>query len=1467
MESDHNSLLNVPITEAERRAQRSQHSQSSGDDSRTLVNTPDSTQHARDRQFNPQIGRFSSLRYPGERYDDPDQHYPPSDNTLRPTLPDIDEESNFSDHHDEEPINPPLRSTTIPKTDNGTYQPVQNAPAAQVQPLTQRFWQPIWLKKAPLASLAIFIAGLLAALIAVCHSADINNGFYISSSAEHYAWTYVPTAIMVLVVALVRQVDFHTKSLIPWRELRYGPTSPYDSVLVDYISDFQIFAFLAAFKRLHVPVMITVAAFVMAKALTIASTGLFYPQPTTFTSGYPTVLTSEFDASALDSSILSTTTFPNTSVYTYYLNVMNGFTPTLGVASGFAYTLPMLQSDSNRIPGNATFNVTTDTFIPSISCRPANVTLRVQATVQTVNFPYNSTDLPYGSPANLTFDINESELCSSWPQLTFRGLDPLHYVVPGQQLESKMQEISCNDPDASPIILFMLVETLYSQTLLANVSRPEGGELPIALNTSRSVSRMTSILCQADYTLGQVNITNNTALQGLPAITLVPLDNARNRTLDGLSSANMTTIYSNLLGSTNGLFLVIPQETTGTETFRTPAFDLLQFAAGLDNYNQFFDGTSLQNAAIQTYMGTMPAFASNSLTRSWSNSSARSGSVATISWTEDRVYANWTPVILVTTGLGILAVLLIVLVILRPESVVPRDPNSIAAAATVMSRSFELNRLLKKLQSPRNKGIAAALNGYEVGTAIAIDEDGAQSFKIHVTEGRPQRDVQEITPNIKFWHPVWASIPVLVLTICVPLLLIAILEVLQHMSDTNHGLLDVPDDKSSIIGSHYVSAFVMLLVASLINNIDFYVALYAPWSNLNKANAMAEHSILTNVLGHITPSAILTAVKGRYWGALSSALATIAAGLLTVIVSGLFLVETFDTVGPARSLFRLDDWNIAQGYSAYAVNDDHGAGAMLNLIEHNSSFPAFTYKELAFPKMEIGSLQTNVKQDSMIVGGAKAVLPALRGNLTCEDPSGVTLATIDSAVRVTAFYDVSDACLSAIDTLENNSFAFATDFTLAAGAVEFGGRQFDLRFGANSSIYGHLGEANSSLVGDNPAAGCPSLAFVWGNFELGKDDTTAVNVLVCYQKVLDVNANVTMQQNTTEIDPRYQPAVDERSGAARPNPNETMTSDIFDFRIQDNLARQLNGFGTYSSNIDPFFQAMINGSKQMDIETIVRDRQMAFMRISHTYRLYMAQVFNLMMRGQTSNLALRERQASTLDSLQTTMTMSRLVLDRPSKIILQVLLGLTAILILVGYVLTKMRDVLPCNPCSIAGTMSLLAGSDLCYAPDKGICECCGKLRRSLRSVDGRQHMEGIHAEDDEHEGYEKTQLIRQGAEWMDDEHFKRVFKGQRYSLGWWEANSKQGKTKRYGVDIGVTPDGAEVGDWYLGRRKDNDTFEIFADQVDSQDRRGRARALSDVNERGQYQRAEPSPGVEEHEMRRMDATRGSGREARYAVD
>lgn len=94
-------------------------------------------------------------------------------------------------------------------------------------------------------------------------------------------------------------------------------------------------------------------------------------------------------------------------------------------------------------------------------------------------------------------------------------------------------------------------------------------------------------------------------------------------------------------------------------------------------------------------------------------------------------------------------------------------------------------------------------------------------------------------------------------------------------------------------------------------------------------------------------------------------------------------------------------------------------------------------------------------------------------------------------------------------------------------------------------------------------------------------------------------------------------------------------------------------------------------------------------------------------------------------SVQTTL----LVIDKTSKIVLQVLLGAMTALSFEGFLLVKIRGTIPRDPCSIGSAIALLAGSQLCER---------------------------------------ESGIIPQGAEYMNEKQLEKVFDGWVFSLGWW---------------------------------------------------------------------------------------------------
>ena len=164
-----------------------------------------------------------------------------------------------------------------------------------VQARPREFWTPIWLRKRTLSALAALFASLAAALVVLWTANEAQNGFAPSLSTNHYAWTYGPTAILVVVLSFWRQVDYHCKTMQPWQELHKGCADAQRSVLLDYLSPIHITSLIRAVRYRHTPVIASIAGFVILKIVVLVSTGLLVLTPVSITEQHQVALTTEFD--------------------------------------------------------------------------------------------------------------------------------------------------------------------------------------------------------------------------------------------------------------------------------------------------------------------------------------------------------------------------------------------------------------------------------------------------------------------------------------------------------------------------------------------------------------------------------------------------------------------------------------------------------------------------------------------------------------------------------------------------------------------------------------------------------------------------------------------------------------------------------------------------------------------------------------------------------------------------------------------------------------------------------------------------------------------------------------------------------------------------------------------------------------------------------------------------------------------
>lgn len=89
------------------------------------------------------------------------------------------------------------------RSQSTTFDKVKASPSD----ISRHYWTPFWLRRYTLIAFATLFALLAAALVILWYASKHQNGFSTTFGTNHYAWTYGPTAILVVVLSLWRQVE------------------------------------------------------------------------------------------------------------------------------------------------------------------------------------------------------------------------------------------------------------------------------------------------------------------------------------------------------------------------------------------------------------------------------------------------------------------------------------------------------------------------------------------------------------------------------------------------------------------------------------------------------------------------------------------------------------------------------------------------------------------------------------------------------------------------------------------------------------------------------------------------------------------------------------------------------------------------------------------------------------------------------------------------------------------------------------------------------------------------------------------------------------------------------------------------------------------------------------------------------------------------------------------------------------
>lgn len=1241
----------------------------------------------------------------------------------------------IAEHSSQDHQPSPLQSPTNHQTKQG----------AQQQGGKPKFWNPIWLSPAILISLSILLALLSAATVVLWHISTQNHGFELLTTS-HYAWTYGPTAVLTIVMSIWTRISYWAKLLQPWQELKMGPTSAEKTVLLDYISPMLPISLWTAGRLRHVAIQVVICGGLVLKLVTVASTGLLALVETGLPFEKITLETSTaFSAVKYNDYIVNINTVAESVIdYEAYALIADNLPFPDGIHPSLAFQKFRLPRNSTSNNTLSTIRATVEALSPIIQCEEAVVT------------PFNASTSAYDDIALL-----EIFSTAAWASCSPSQEDPtivhIRFEYSSVELPSRRvfggipcgilgcDSVTCGNSFWEILTTF---DVRYNQTSIPDaILRTE----PQADSDLWGVQilKATAVACNVTYSMVDAKVTYDLSQDFLePSIELPDALHDGVRFLDEFPPKKF---YSQLVYDADLADFMAGNYITDEGEFVPDTFFKMMSIVENISESEFLQNPGKMSSAastILTYIGVQVAdkFLVQNSTLPLEGEISTTASRLQIS-----PFASWSMVV----GLMLVAGSAISLVLIRPRDVIPCEIGPISGMVMVLSHSAEFQNVLRDSGRLKTKELIETMQLFTFKSSNSSELDFSITPLPKSTSDDGDRRLAR--NGMEFWKPVslW---PCLFATTCaLPLAVIATLEVLQSLSGRTNGITTIanPDTLLVIFGTRFVPGTLFLAIAVLYDSIEFNVAVLAPFARLKRGGARGRHTLTRTMLGRFSIEVFVSSLRHRDWAAAFATLAAFLGSFLTISASGLYTIEK--RPGPSLvTVNRVDQFDPSWSDS---LRDDGGAAVLLTDFEVlNLSYPAWTSHELAFPEIQLSPTEIALINDTSQLF-ITIRLPAVRGELQCRFSPPNVSRPVSNNIFVNGSALIPAGCDVESSTIQWSSQQGSLDDPDMDGwGVSFLGQMLDLHPGDSNYTFGEL----TQPLQDNSPPGCPSLAFTFGNYSRegdvdhdysdGPPDPDGVfTTMSCYQQMTEIQTNVTLSVSDFTV----LSAVPDES-TAKYLASGTNGETAFGWRPQVHFELEVTiwdsnvSFGGFGSpkvvqyydnpnyNIDGFFALLLQPGSGFYAEEMVgagnQDRLLD--GIQSVYRRYMAQVASLKMRVPAASSARETYTASWENPNRGVLRQSR-----ESKLALQILLGVMFACGVAAYMLIEASEVLPHDPCSIAGLASLLAGSSVC----------------SGDSVATR----------------------RAGSDSDQD----RFWGSQLFSLGWWPSPVSQGG--RFGIDVG----------------------------------------------------------------------------------
>ncbi|KAK8010068.1 hypothetical protein PG990_009033 [Apiospora arundinis] len=1155
-------------------------------------------------------------------------------------------------------------------------------------------------------------------------------------------WKYLPTVVVVILLAVWHRIDFSTRILQPWANLRKGPASAEDTVFLDLLTPMLPTLIWTASRIKAWPSLITILTVLLMGLVRALSTGLIQVNTISFvTPDFPLQKTANFDASGWNAK-----TNDNVSATLYYGTWAQGLPwPewTFGNATFEPLRPSLLSSETAGLPPNSTatlrktmpkgnstakshnatttgnlnatsYTAITTGFFPHMECEEAHIDDRG---IRTTNKNTYS--------ANITFESSSCKVDVELPLLDPTAVNTWKTVGrnPERSFVGSFKQVACPDK---------------SQRFLASVT---------LVDTNMKLVNSSSLFCRPSYSVKSVTV--QVALPGnQPRADWSTFERGSGL----LDNMDPMVLLSHLVNSTMYAGFPAVKQPAKTSVNNDPflrAASVSLLRADLDTIylEPFLDPKVMELHIRNAYSGMAAITVQKRMLHAASDTSLGEPILGTSAHDEQRLCVPWENAFLMIGLLVVCAVLSTILVFKRPNGVVPRDPRSIGGVGLILRNSSELHRRcergLAQLQySIRESGLSSHVYfaGGQPRFVVDID-DKARMEKQSSSTSLDEPD--------KMWRPFVLTIRGRLSSIIVPIIFIAVLELIQRLSDRSSGFVAISGAGWERFFISVVPALVKSLVGALFASINHNTQLLTPHHAMasGKQKSMRQ-GFFSHNLGRLPIWSIWVSLYDHHWAAAFSALGTMLAALLTIVVAGLYSITSVDFATTSVPVQRTDSFGVA--WNGSTTFQDGGAAQALSLITwQNLTYPQWTYDDLVFPSLTLGA--------GALVGGLEAAqrvtvtVPARRAVLDCDinKPEKVKVGmTSKTSYEFTIFTDIKSRCPDSTGKIVPTRIS-----SIFSNVTGFGGELGQLWETGDTIQYISPGINKPPPVNKS---GCHSLIFYYGSFPSEQElkqkrapynltsSEAQVTTMACTQLIQEIDVSLSLQVlagGSLTMDPSRIPVPDERT-ARYVNDGSPAASNVQEYQVMYPLR---NYFKPVTSDpdtvqhlqalrgLDGFYQAAVVAGGLDPASLVGSENASRLNQITNKlYGRYMAQVMHRIMRSSEptttsttngSQTPSSQQQQNTL-SATVTQSQTRLLQNKNQKLILQALLGAMMLCVGGSWWFMPHKKLLPHPPASIAGTAVMLARSGLWGRGGGG-----GGF-----------------------DGEEESPLLQDGAEWLDDD-------------------------------------------------------------------------------------------------------------------